>query len=85
MPNKQKQEKRPWCGDWAFYSTWAYHHGLSNDSSGSDAINYWAETATPEEIEFQRKRCYSYGWLIGYAGGYAAMDRLWKWFFGSNG
>ena len=84
MLNQQKQERREWPGDWVFYSTWAYHHGLSRDSSGNDAINYWAETATPEEIEFQGKRAYSYGWFVGYALGYAAVDRLWKLFFGND-
>ena len=47
-----------------------------------DAMNRWWETATEEEREQQVKRAYSYGWFIGYAAGYAAVDRLWKWFFG---
>ena len=75
--------KRPWPGDWVFASTWAYHHGWSKDSSGSDAINEWAKTATPEEIAHQTKRGKSYGWLVGYAGGYAAVNTLWKIIFGS--
>ena len=82
MPNQQQQEKREWPGDSCILNAWAYHHGFSSDSSGYDAICHWAETATPEEIEFQKKRAYSYGWFIGYAAGYAAVDRLWKWFFG---
>ena len=84
MPNQQKQEKRPFPGDWVFYQNYLYQQGLSSDSSGADAIDYWAETATPEEIEFQRKRSYSHGWILGYALGYAAVDRLWKLFFGDD-
>ena len=84
MPNQQKQEEVPFPGDWVFFKNFAYHQGWTKDSSGNDALNAWAETATKEEYEYQKKRCYSYGWFIGYALGYAAVDRLWKLFFGDD-
>ena len=84
MPNPQKQERIEWPGDWVFYQNWLYHSGLSSDSSGNDAINLWASTATPEEFEFQKKRAYSYGWFIGYAAGYAAVSAIWKALFGND-
>ena len=75
--------KRPWPGDWVFYSNWAYGRGYISDSSGRDALIAWTETATPEEITYQKKRCGSYGWLTGYAAGYAAVNVLWKFIFGN--
>jgi hypothetical protein len=84
MPNQKKRDKIPWPGDWVFFKNFAYQQGWIKDSSGTDALNAWAETATEEEWERQRKRSYSYGWFIGWAGGYKAMDRLWKLFFGDD-
>jgi hypothetical protein len=85
MANQQKQqEKRPWPGDRQLLNAWAYHHGLSSDRSGYDAICRWAATATEEELEIQGKRAYAYGWFVGYAASYAAVSAIWKALFGDD-
>ena len=97
MPDHQNLEKVPWPGDWAIFSAGAKNLGLTNDASGEEAIDRWATTATPEELDallgpigpdgqrqYKKGRAYSLGFFSGLAT-YPLWDRFWSWLFGNRG
>ena len=94
MPNQQ--DKIDWPGSWAIVQAAAYANGLSSDRSGLDAIESWAETATPEELDWllgpvgpdgKRRWKKGYAAKLGAAMGWATFplwQKFWRWFFDSE-
>ncbi len=85
MPNQQQRPgTTEWPGDWVFYSSWAYHNGLTSDSRGSDAIDHWAQDKSQEDIDAMLKRAESLGFLTGFFGTLPLWSRFWSWLLGNK-
>ena len=87
-------EKIPWPGDGAIVRAGAFVAGWTSDRSGVDAIDAWASTATPDELDhvfgpigpdgkrqYKKGRCYKLGHLHGLMT-YPIWERFWAWLFG---
>ena len=95
MPNQQ-QKKIPFPGNWAIVKASAYVNGLSFDRSGIQAIDAWATTATPQELDWllgpigpdgKRQDEKGYAYSLGFLSGLATAPlwaRFWSWLFGNN-
>jgi hypothetical protein len=84
VPSSGPLQKVPWCGDWAIFKAGAYMNGLSKDKSGVDAINYWATTATQQEIDDMHRRAKSMGWLTGFTIGVPVFGAIFRKLFGNG-
>ena len=92
MPNKQV--KRPWPGDGCIVRAGMCKMGLSSDRSGIDAIDWWAETATPEELDWllgpmgaDGERHCGYAESLGHGCGLATFPlwlKFFDWLFGNK-
>jgi hypothetical protein len=87
MPNQQRPQppktKIEYPGDWAIFSAGAKNLGLTNDSSGEEALNEWGTTATEEEKQWLYKRAESLGFVTGLATA-PLWARFWNWLFGNK-
>ena len=82
MPSQK--DKIPWPGDGCIIRAAAYWNGLSKDKSGSDAIDYWAQDKSQEEIDAMVKHAGSLGFTTGFFGTFPLWSRFWASLFGNE-
>jgi len=80
MESEMSDEKVPRPTLWNVWQCYGYKHGLTNDSSGLDAVNLFGMTATPEEMAKLEKEAYWLGFLVGMGLGYVAVNALFRLF-----
>lgn len=76
--------KVPWPGEPSIARAAAFTAGLSHDKSGVEEINYWATTASQEEIDDMLRRAHAYGSFVGFAAGYFGVTAIFRWLFGNH-
>lgn len=100
MPNQQRPQppkaKIEYPGDWAVISAGAKNLGLTNDTSGEEALDLWGTTATEAEKDallgpigpdgkrqLEKGRAYSLGVVAGLATA-PLWSRFWRWLFSNK-